>query len=51
MTQKNIDIMDIIVSKMAEGDKLSKALKRVYTQRHVYIPYIEGDLDIAITEL
>lgn len=51
MTQRNIDVMDIIVSKMAEGAKLSKALKLVYNKRNVFIPYIEDNMDIDIRNL
>lgn len=51
MTQKNIDVMDIIVSKMAEGDKLSKALGRVYTKRSVTIPYSDKQLDTPVTSI
>ena len=39
MTQKNIDIMDLIVNKMANGDRLSKALGDVYYKRNVLVPY------------
>lgn len=41
MTQKNIDVMDIIVSKMKTGTKFSKALGLVYNKRNVCIPYDE----------
>lgn len=51
MTQRNIEIMDIIVNKMAEGETLSKALKMVYSKRNVYIPYNEGDLDVSLMDL
>lgn len=51
MTQRNIDVMDIIVSKMAEGAKLSKALKLVYNKRNVVIPYDENNFDVSIMEL
>lgn len=51
MTQRNIDVMDIIVSKMAEGAKLSKALKLVYNKRNVFIPYVEDNMDIDIRDL
>lgn len=51
MTQRNIEVMDIIVNKMAEGDTLSKALKKVYNKRHVAIPYNEEIYDVAITSL
>lgn len=51
MTQRNIDIMDIIVSKMAEGKTLSKALKLVYSKRNVAIPYNEEICNVAITSL
>lgn len=39
MTQRNIDVMDIIVSKMAEGAKLSEAMQFVYNKRSVAIPF------------
>ena len=51
MTQRNIDVMDIIVSKMVEGDKLSKALHRVYTKRNVCIPYTEDNLGESVMNL
>ena len=51
MTQRNIDIMDIIVSKMTEGDTLSKALQRVYNKRNVAIPYDTADFDVEILSL
>lgn len=51
MTQKNIDVMDVIVSKMAEGASFSKALKLVYNKRNVCIPYNEGHFDVSLMEL
>ena len=51
MTQRNIDVMDIIVSKMKEGTKLSKALKLVYNKRNVVIPYKESDFKTNIIDL
>lgn len=51
MTQRNIDVMDIIVDKIAGGVKFSKALKDVYTKRNVVIPYREEMNDVAITSL
>lgn len=39
MTQRNIDAMDIVVTKMAKGATLSKALQEVYIRRNVRIPY------------
>lgn len=51
MTQRNIDVMDIIVSKMAEGDKLSRVLKLVYNKRNVCIPYSDDDLKTSIMNL
>lgn len=35
MTQRNIEIMDKIVDMVAAGDKMSKALEKVYTKRNV----------------
>lgn len=51
MTQRNIDVMDIIVSKMEDGTKLSKALKLVYNKRHVYIPYNENIFNVSLMAL
>ena len=51
MTERNIYVMDVIVSKMVEGDKLSKALQRVYSKRNVVIPYIEDDLNESLMNL
>lgn len=51
MTQRNIDTMDLIVSKMAHGKTLSKALHEVYTKRNVAIPYHEEWLDCKLTDL
>lgn len=51
MTQQDIYVMDLIVSKMAEGATLSKALKLVYSKRNISIPYSDGDLNVPIMEL
>ena len=51
MTQRNIDVMDMIVTKMEEGEKFSKALKAVYTKRNVVIPYCEEMNNVVITSL
>ena len=51
MTQRNIDVMDIIVSKMAEGVKLSKALGVVYQKRTVYIPLNKQYDDVELIDL
>ena len=51
MTQRNIDVMDIIVSKMEEGAKLSKALEEAYEKRNVCIPYNEDYFDVLIMDL
>lgn len=51
MTERNIHIMDIIVSKMVEGKTLSEALKLVYVKRKVRIPYDEKIEDVPITSL
>ena len=51
MEQKNIEIMDIVVSKMAEGTKLSKALRLVYTKRNVVIPFKKINTDAKLTDL
>ena len=51
MTTRNIDTMDTIVSMLAEGKKLSKALKLVYTKRNVAIPFTEEMLDVRVTDL
>ena len=51
MTQKNIDTMELIVSKMAHGETLSKAMRDVYTKRNVAIPYHEEWLECKLTDL
>ena len=51
MTQKNIDTMDLIVSKMAHGKTLSRALHEVYTKRNVVIPYREKWMECELTSL
>lgn len=51
MTQRNIDVMDIIVDKLANGHKLSSTLKFVYDKRHVCIPYDEAYSDVQIIDL
>jgi DNA-directed RNA polymerase alpha subunit len=51
MTQRNIDVMDIIVNKMVEGEKLSKALEYVYTKRKVAIPFNDEDFDVGLDTL
>jgi hypothetical protein len=51
MTQRNIDVMDIIVSKMAEGDKFSRALERVYNKRSVCIPHNDEDFNVSVTDI
>ena len=51
MTQRNIDVMDMIVSKMVEGATLSKALKLVYDKRKVAIPHNEEVYGVAVTSL
>lgn len=51
MTQRNIDVMDIIVSKMAEGATIADALKSVYHRRSVCIPCNESDFNISIMDL
>lgn len=51
MTTKNVEIMDIIVSEMAEGAKLSKALKLVYNKRNICIPYGDDSFNVPIDSL
>ena len=51
MTSTNINTMDLIVSKMAHGKTLSKALHEVYTKRNVVIPYEEEWLDCKLASL
>ena len=51
MTQRNIDVMDIIVSKMKEGANLSKAMKLVYSKRKVCIPCNDAIFDAGIDVL
>lgn len=51
MTQKNIDIMAIIVDRLAEGKKLSEAMKIVYAKRSVQIPHFDRMMDKDVREL
>ena len=51
MTQKNIDIMSIIVDKIADGEKLSKALESVYSKRNACITHIEKGFNVSITDI
>lgn len=51
MTQRNVYVMDLIVNKMADGTKLSKALKDIYTKRNVCVPYSEEGFDTPIADL
>lgn len=51
MTQKNIYVMDVIVDKMAEGTRLSKALETVYEKRRVCIPYKEENFNVPVLDL
>ena len=51
MTTTNINALDLIVSKMAHGKTLSKALHEVYTKRNVAIPYEEEWLDCKLASL
>lgn len=51
MTQKNIEIMDIIVDKMAEGKTLAEALKCVYKKRNVVVPFDNDDLNVSVEKL
>lgn len=51
MTQRNIEIMDVIVDKMAAGKTLSDALKDVYKKRNVVIPFEDDDLKIGVDKL
>ena len=51
MTQTKINTMELIVSKMAHGKTLSRAMHEVYTKRHVVIPYNDQWLDCELTTL
>ena len=51
MTQRNIDAMDAIVNKLADGKKFSDALKTVYNKRKVRVPYNDVNLSAHVTSL
>jgi DNA-directed RNA polymerase alpha subunit len=51
MTQRNIEMMDIIVTKMTNGASLSKALESVYVKRTVRIPYREEYCEKLVADL
>jgi DNA-directed RNA polymerase alpha subunit len=51
MNQRNIDTMNAIVTKMADGKSLSQALKHVYSKRNVVIPYDEELFNVSLKDL
>ena len=51
MTDKNIHVMDLIIKNMARGDKLSQAMKKVYTKRNVAIPYKPELMSVQIKDM
>ena len=51
MTQRNIDMMSIVVDKLSHGKTISKALKVVYTKRNVALPQNEELNNIKIMDL
>ena len=51
MTQRNIDMMSIVVDKLSHGKTLSAALKVVYTKRNVVIPQNKALYDIKVMDL
>lgn len=51
MTQKDIATMDLLVSKMSEGTKLSKALKLIYRKRNIAIPFNEKMFEVQLETL
>lgn len=51
MTQRNINAMDMVVDKIAEGAKLSEALKTVYKKRSICIPYTDDNASVLIVDL
>jgi hypothetical protein len=51
MTTRNIEIMDKIVDMVAAGDKISKALEKVYEKRNVVFFCDDQYLDHPISEL
>lgn len=51
MTQKNIETMDIIVNKITEGKKLSRALREVYVKRNVAIPFNDSMFNVELLAL
>lgn len=51
MTQRNVDAMNVVVDKIANGAKLSNALKCVYNTRNICIPYKEEYNDVSLTDL
>jgi DNA-directed RNA polymerase alpha subunit len=51
MTQKNIEIMGIIVDKMVNGKTLADALKDVYEKRRISLPYNDDMLAVSVRNL
>lgn len=51
MTNRNINTMDFIVDKLAEGNTISQALKCTYEKRYVQIPFNEKSMSVYVTDL
>lgn len=51
MTQRNIDIMNLIVDEVVAGKKISEALATVYVKRNVVIPNYESIIDVPTLKL
>ena len=51
MTQRNINVMCIIVDKIVEGAKISQALKSVYSKRNISIPCGNSDFDVSVLDI
>ena len=51
MTQRNIDIMDVIVEKVIRGASISDALKDVYKKRNISLQFSDEDLNVDVDKL
>ena len=51
MTQRNIEIMDVIVDKMVAGKTLTEALQDVYVKRNIAVPFVDEDLSLLVEKL
>lgn len=51
MTQKNIDIMNLIIKTLEEGKTIAQTIRLIFKNPSVAIPFSNNMLDTSVTEL